>query len=156
MTDAAVLGCGNMGSAVARCLAHNRISVSVWNRTSDKAKALESEQIRPMPAVSDALSSSDLILISLTDYAAFYECVQSSGNQLKGSTVVQLTTGKPEEARDLSKCNKQRRVLSCWRCNGVPTRRWHQCSSNLLQRRREYFQLTATNTRLSRWCSICG
>ena len=37
MTDISVIGLGDMGSALARTLLNNGYSVTVWNRSADKA-----------------------------------------------------------------------------------------------------------------------
>jgi choline dehydrogenase-like flavoprotein len=49
--DVAVIGCGLMGSALARTFARNGLSVAVWNRTPERAEALAGKGISAVRAV---------------------------------------------------------------------------------------------------------
>ena len=57
-----------MGSALARALANNKHRVTVWNRTSEKAKALVEVGVRAAANFNEAVQSSPLILVCLDSY----------------------------------------------------------------------------------------
>ncbi|MFY0574628.1 NAD(P)-dependent oxidoreductase [Cystobacter fuscus] len=99
-TKIAVIGTGLMGSALARAFAAAGHDVAVWNRTSSKAKAVGGgttavEELR------EAVSGRELVVVSLSNYAARFELFSSKGvaSALAGKTLVQLTSGSPADAR---------------------------------------------------------
>lgn len=97
----AVLGCGLMGSGVARALATSGHAVSVWNRTSQKARALEATPgIVAADSPEGACRSASLVLSVLEGYDVVRN-VLSSVPDLRGKTIVNLTTGGREDAHEL-------------------------------------------------------
>lgn len=97
----AVLGLGNMGAAVADCLIGAGGPVTVWNRTAAKAAAFAGR----CSVASDArtaVQSSDVIVSVLPDYDTAREVLGDLGSELSGKTVLQLSSGTPDEARELS------------------------------------------------------
>lgn len=66
--DVAVLGCGLMGSALARAFAENGYSVAAWNRRPERAEALAGERIEPLSDIAAAVRSSRLVVACLTTY----------------------------------------------------------------------------------------
>ena len=67
----AVLGCGRMGSAMARTLHRAGFHITLWNRTAAKAEAVANELGVPVaetPAA--ALAGADVVISSLADDAA--------------------------------------------------------------------------------------
>ncbi|NTX16304.1 NAD(P)-dependent oxidoreductase [Myxococcus sp. CA056] len=97
----AVIGSGLMGSALARAFAAVGHEVAVWNRTPSKAQAvgggtLAFEELR------EAITGRDLVVVSLSNYAAFSEVFSSKDvvAALAGTTLVQLTSGSPADARN--------------------------------------------------------
>ena len=63
----AVLGCGLMGSKLARTFADNGADVIVWNRTEAKARELEGPNISVAGSVADAAARAELVIVSLDD-----------------------------------------------------------------------------------------
>ncbi|GAA0511891.1 6-phosphogluconate dehydrogenase [Paractinoplanes deccanensis] len=98
----AVIGTGAIGTAVARRLLEEGHAPTVWNRTRDRTAGLAAAGARPAGSVREAVSSSSLILVTLTDYAAVRECLTLPDMDLSGRTVVGLYTGTPAEARSIA------------------------------------------------------
>ncbi|WNG47596.1 NAD(P)-dependent oxidoreductase [Archangium minus] len=96
----AVVGCGLMGSALARAFSAAGHDVAVWNRTPGKAKAVGSGTVA-MENLVEAVSGRELVVVSLSNYAASFEVFSAKGvaPALAGTTLVQLTSGSPADAR---------------------------------------------------------
>jgi 3-hydroxyisobutyrate dehydrogenase-like beta-hydroxyacid dehydrogenase len=90
-----------MGSALARAFAAAGHEVAVWNRTPSKAKAVGGGTIA-MENLIEAVSGRELVVVSLSNYAASSELFSSEGvaPALAGKTLVQLTSGSPADARE--------------------------------------------------------
>ena len=56
-----VIGLGNMGSALARAFLANRHSVTVWNRSVDKAALLAKQVPEPPALVAQTVAASDVV-----------------------------------------------------------------------------------------------
>jgi 3-hydroxyisobutyrate dehydrogenase-like beta-hydroxyacid dehydrogenase len=95
----AVVGTGAIGSAVARRLLAGGYDVVVWNRTASRAADVVDAGARLVGSVAEAASSGDLILLTLTDYAAVRQCVAQLDIDLTGRTIVAMCTGTPDDAR---------------------------------------------------------
>jgi 3-hydroxyisobutyrate dehydrogenase-like beta-hydroxyacid dehydrogenase len=93
----AVIGCGLMGSELARTFAKDGADVVVWNRTEAKARALEGPGIRVAATVADAVGEADLAVVSLASYEAAEEALDPVADW-SGKTIVNLITGSPADA----------------------------------------------------------
>jgi 3-hydroxyisobutyrate dehydrogenase-like beta-hydroxyacid dehydrogenase len=100
VSEVALLGLGNMGSALARALVGAGHHVTVWNRSETSRAAFQG-----MCAVAEtpieACASADLVLTCLSSYAATYDVLDHDEikKALAGKTLVQLSTATPDEAR---------------------------------------------------------
>jgi 3-hydroxyisobutyrate dehydrogenase-like beta-hydroxyacid dehydrogenase len=96
-----VIGSGLMGSALARAFAAAGHDVVVWNRTPSKAKAVGGGTTA-IENLIEAVSGRELVVVSLSNYAAWFELFSSKGvsSALAGKTLVQLTSGSPADARN--------------------------------------------------------
>lgn len=65
MTSVAMLGTGIMGSGMARSMARAGLDVTVWNRSADKARALDLP-VADTPA--DAVKDKDIVVTMLFDF----------------------------------------------------------------------------------------
>ncbi|WP_375745322.1 NAD(P)-binding domain-containing protein [Corallococcus interemptor] len=99
-TKLAVIGSGLMGSALARAFAAAGHDVAVWNRTPGRARAVGGGTVAFEDLV-EAVTGRALVVVSLSNYAAWSECVASPAvaSALAGTTLVQLTSGSPADAR---------------------------------------------------------
>lgn len=90
-----------MGTTLARLLLRAGYRVTVWNRSPDKAAALIAEGARLAPTAAAAIQASPLAIVCVHDYVATRQILQAAeGAALAGRTLVQLSTGSPQDARD--------------------------------------------------------
>lgn len=98
MSAVAVLGLGNMGSAIAGALLEAGTDVVVWNRTASKCGPLAQRGAQPAPTAARAIERAPIVICSLSDYRSLHEVV-GPGISLKGRTLVNLIWGTPTEAK---------------------------------------------------------
>lgn len=96
----AVLGLGNMGTALARTLLGAGCEVGVWNRTSTKAEALRAEGAIVAESPATAVAESDLVIVCLAEHSMTIPVLESA--DLAGRCVVQLTAGAPADSMALA------------------------------------------------------
>lgn len=101
MSEVSVIGCGRMGSALIEALADADTQVTIWNRTREKAEALTGPRVTIADTVGDALAASPTTIICISNYADTQALLQGLDEQLQGQTVVQLSSGRPDEAQAL-------------------------------------------------------
>ncbi|WP_037771515.1 NAD(P)-dependent oxidoreductase [Streptomyces sclerotialus] len=94
-----LIGLGPMGQAMVRALLAAGHPVTVWNRTPGKADGLVAEGAVRAATVADALAANELVVLSLTDYAAMYAVLEPAAAALDGRVVVNLSSDTPEQAR---------------------------------------------------------
>jgi 3-hydroxyisobutyrate dehydrogenase-like beta-hydroxyacid dehydrogenase len=92
-----ILGLGLMGQALARTLVKAGHSVTVWNRTEGKAAGLGATSVA---TAAEAVEASPLVIVCVLDYAAVREVLGSL--QLADRVLLNLTNGRPAEARELA------------------------------------------------------
>lgn len=105
MTDhhpVTVIGLGAMGREIARVLLEAGHPTTVWNRTSSRADDLVGMGATRADTVAQAVAGSPLVLVCVLDYAATRDLLEPVAADLAGRTVVQLTTGTPNHARELA------------------------------------------------------
>jgi 3-hydroxyisobutyrate dehydrogenase-like beta-hydroxyacid dehydrogenase len=99
VTDVSVIGIGAMGSALVEALADAGASVTVWNRTRAKAGALSGPRVRLAGSVADALTSSPLTIVSVSDHESARTLVEEAARDLDGRVVASASFVTPEQAR---------------------------------------------------------
>ena len=99
MSDVSVLGTGNMGAAMVRCLLANGLDVTVWNRTAARATPLIELGAQVATTALDAATASPFVIVIVSDYAAVLSAfaAEPDGNRGQGRAILNLTTGKPED-----------------------------------------------------------
>ena len=99
----ALVGTGRMGSALAAALFNKGFATTVWNRTAAKTAPLARLGLRVAPSVLDAVVQADVIVVNINDYHATQQLLSRAEieSALRGKTIVQLTTGTPDEAREM-------------------------------------------------------
>ncbi|WP_268241491.1 NAD(P)-dependent oxidoreductase [Nocardia rhizosphaerihabitans] len=96
-----VIGLGAMGTALAQALLAGGHQVTVWNRTAARAEALVAEGAVLAATSAEAMAAADLVILCVLDDPAVREHIEPAAAQLRGRTVVNLTTTTPEQARSL-------------------------------------------------------
>ena len=100
--NATVIGLGQMGVTLARLLLKQHYNVTVWNRTKPKADAIVKEGATFASDIRDAIKASNIIVICVFDYTAAKDILfkEEVTTQLAGKTIIQLTTGSPDDAHE--------------------------------------------------------
>jgi 3-hydroxyisobutyrate dehydrogenase-like beta-hydroxyacid dehydrogenase len=103
MADLTMIGLGAMGSALARAFLGAGHSVTVWNRSPNKAKPLLALGAKSASTIADAVTASPIIVVCIDNYKATRDLIseESIGHALSGRTMIQLSTGTPREAHEL-------------------------------------------------------
>ncbi|GIT92326.1 dehydrogenase [Jannaschia pagri] len=98
MTKLTLLGTGLMGAPMARNLIAAGHDVTVWNRSLDKARAIEGATVAETPA--DAVAGAPLVISMLSD-GPTSDLVQTAAMEAfaKGAIWVEMGSIKPAEAR---------------------------------------------------------
>ncbi|MER0241143.1 NAD(P)-binding domain-containing protein [Streptomyces sp. HSW2009] len=94
-----IVGLGPMGQAMAESFLDRGYAVTVWNRTAARAESLVARGAVLASSASDALAASEVVIISLTDYAAMYDVLAPASSALVGRVLVNLSSDTPERAR---------------------------------------------------------
>ncbi|GAA3668490.1 NAD(P)-binding domain-containing protein [Nonomuraea antimicrobica] len=97
-----VLGLGAMGRALAGALLAAGHDVTVWNRTPGKADGLVARGARSAPSVAEAVEASPLTVVCLLNNASVHETLEPVVGKLAGRTLVNLTSGSAQQARELA------------------------------------------------------
>ncbi len=95
-----LIGLGPMGQAMVRVFLENGHGVTVWNRTAARADGVVAAGAVRAETVADAVSASELVLLSLTDYAAMYDILGKAEETLAGKVIVNLSSDTPEKTRE--------------------------------------------------------
>lgn len=104
MSQISCIGLGLMGSALGRAMLAAGHRITVWNRSPGKAGPLVALGAEAAGSFADALAASPVTLICIDSYASTRALLEADGlgHLLKGRTLVNLTTGTPREAEELS------------------------------------------------------
>ncbi|MBT2492295.1 NAD(P)-dependent oxidoreductase [Streptomyces sp. ISL-96] len=94
-----VLGLGQMGTALAGAFLAAGHPTTVWNRTPAKAEPLVARGAVRAAAPGDAVAAAGVVVVCVLDYDAVRELLEPVAESLAGRTVVNLSTGSPEQAR---------------------------------------------------------
>jgi len=96
MTQIALLGTGLLGSAIAEAAAKRGNDVTVWNRTAEKARALEQFGLRVAATPADAVRGAERVHLVLKDDAVVEDVIQALRPALApNAIIVDHTTTQP-------------------------------------------------------------
>jgi 3-hydroxyisobutyrate dehydrogenase-like beta-hydroxyacid dehydrogenase len=120
MTHLSLLGCGLMGSPMARRLLAAGFPVTVWNRTRAKAEALESVGAIVADTPAQAVAQADIVITMLEDGSVVGDVLFGSEpsqtatvHGLKpGALVIDMSSILPEQARDHARTLALRGIAS--------------------------------------------
>ena len=102
-TDISVIGLGDMGTALAESLLKHGYSVTVWNRSPDKAQSLSEQNACIAPSVETAIKASPGSIICVLDHSSTMTVLQAASvlDACKGRTLIQLSTMTSAESMAL-------------------------------------------------------
>lgn len=89
-----------MGRAMTRTLLTAGHPVAVWNRTASRADGVVADGATLAATPREAVEASDLVILSLTDYQAMYDILDSATASLAGRTLVNLSSDTPDRTRE--------------------------------------------------------
>ncbi len=101
----AFIGTGLMGAPMAKCLLAAGHSVSVWNRSPEKAEALREFGAVVSASPAEAVSHADVVITMLTAGAAVTEVLFEKGcmrSAKPGATFVDMSSIAPSTSRDIA------------------------------------------------------
>lgn len=101
-TRVTILGLGAMGSALASRLLGAGCDVTLWNRTPGRDTALVQSGGHRAATLAGAAAASPLIVACLLRASSVHETLALVVEQLRGRTLINLTTTTPNEARELA------------------------------------------------------
>lgn len=105
MADVAVVGLGNMGSALAQALIDSGREVIVWNRSAERIRPFADRGVAVAANPAEAFASAPVVVTCLSDYAGLFDTLAGLRDRhgvLDGRTLVQLTSGSADDATELS------------------------------------------------------
>ncbi len=97
-----VLGLGALGRVVATAFLRRGHPTTVWNRSPGKADDLGAAGAVRATTAPGAVGASDVVVIAVPTYDIVRRVLDPAGQDLEGRVVVNLTSGIPDEARDLA------------------------------------------------------
>ncbi|MEJ3750876.1 NAD(P)-binding domain-containing protein [Actinomycetes bacterium KLBMP 9797] len=95
-----VVGLGSMGSALAAALLDRGHPTTVWNRSTSKARPLADRGARVAATPEEAIVASPIIIACVLDYGVMRSVFDPVAGALAGKTLVNLTSGSPEQAHE--------------------------------------------------------
>lgn len=105
MTAVAMVGTGNMGTALGASLLAKGHQVFAWNRTAERAAGLTAQGAHACVDLRDAIARSEVVVICLLDQLATTEALEAGGigrEELRGKLVVQLSMRSAGDATAFS------------------------------------------------------
>ncbi len=101
-----VIGLGQMGKRIAEMLVQKGYEVTVWNRTTEKAKLVIGAKIAE--DVEQAIAESKVSIVCVYDNAAVTEIINRVSNKkvFKGKIIINFSTGSPAEVKKLESWSK--------------------------------------------------
>ena len=110
-TTVAVLGTGIMGAGMTRSLLREGHDVTVWNRSTEKAKPLADDGARVAETAADAVADADVVVTMLFDTDAVADVMgEAAGRMRDGAVWVQSSTVGLDGTRRLLALAQERGV----------------------------------------------
>ncbi|MFJ9180634.1 NAD(P)-binding domain-containing protein [Streptomyces sp. NPDC102360] len=100
--DVLVVGCGLMGSALARTLAGRGYSVAAWNRTPQRALALAESGVTPVDSPAEAVPATSLCIACTNNYDSARSALEPVADW-DTTTLVNLGSGSADEAEEMAR-----------------------------------------------------
>lgn len=99
MHSIGIVGLGNMGQALSTALSSKVSKLNLWNRSPRKLSNILAELKDDIPSL---LEASSTVIVTLSDYAAAFECFSQAPEKLRDKTLVVYCSGLPQEAKEFA------------------------------------------------------
>ena len=111
-TEVAVIGLGNMGSALAEALLSAGYPVTVWNRTMSKSEPLVELGATAANNVAQAAQDAAITIICVAEHTVIVDLVQNDAvaKALEGKLLAQLGVVTADQARQTSRWAEERNI----------------------------------------------
>jgi 3-hydroxyisobutyrate dehydrogenase-like beta-hydroxyacid dehydrogenase len=98
-----VIGAGRMASALATALYKKGFPTTVWNRTASKTESLSRLGLRVAASLPEAVGNAEIVIVNISNYESTHRLLRQPAAEaaLRGKVVVQLSSGTPDEAREM-------------------------------------------------------
>ncbi len=98
----AVIGLGNMGSALVDGLLSASFPVTVWNRSPNRYDAYRDKGVKIADSLVQAIETAKTVIVCVSDYIATKEILSHHelGKRLTGKTLVQLSSMNQDQSRE--------------------------------------------------------
>ncbi|TDD75780.1 NAD(P)-dependent oxidoreductase [Actinomadura darangshiensis] len=103
----AVLGLGEMGTALAGAFLDGGHPTTVWNRTPGKAEALVAKGAGRGATAGEAVGPAEVVVVNVKGGAAVREVLEQAGDAIAGRAVVNLSDGTSGEVRAVAEAVAQ-------------------------------------------------
>lgn len=102
MSDASVIGLGVMGTALVHALKKAGYTLTVWNRSEEKALRLADADVAAVSTIAEAVEASPIVIICVGTRNSTIGILDSASviPSVRQRIVIQLSTGLPNDARD--------------------------------------------------------
>ncbi|MFC8074388.1 NAD(P)-dependent oxidoreductase [Streptomyces sp. NPDC057307] len=97
-----VIGLGNLGRALAAAFLEQGYRTTVWNRSPAKADDLVARGANRAATAAEAIAAGELVIVCVLDYDNVRQVLTPAADALRGRTLINLTSGTPEPARELA------------------------------------------------------
>jgi 3-hydroxyisobutyrate dehydrogenase-like beta-hydroxyacid dehydrogenase len=105
-----VAGLGPMGQALADAFLAAGHPTTVWNRTAGRAAALRDRGATEADTIDQAFGAGTIVVICVRDYDAVRDLLDMVQLDWTGRTLVNLTSGAPDQARRLAEWAGARQI----------------------------------------------
>ncbi|MFF2187884.1 NAD(P)-dependent oxidoreductase [Streptomyces sp. NPDC058155] len=102
LPSVAVIGLGNLGRVLASAFLDHGHRTIVWNRSPAKADDLVTRGAIRAATAAEAIAAADLVIVCVLDYDKAAQILTPAADALRGRTLINLTSGTPEPARELA------------------------------------------------------
>jgi 3-hydroxyisobutyrate dehydrogenase len=107
----AVLGTGIMGAGMARSLLRAGHTVSVWNRTAERAAPLADDGATVAPTGAEAVTGADVVIVMLFDTAAVLDVLGAAAAAAPDAVWLQSSTIGPDGMRQVAAAHPDLRLV---------------------------------------------
>jgi 3-hydroxyisobutyrate dehydrogenase-like beta-hydroxyacid dehydrogenase len=110
--EVTVIGAGRMASALATALHKRGFNTTVWNRTSSKTEPLSRLGLRVASSLLEAIGNAEIVIVNINNYESTHQLLRPPAieSALRGKVLVQLSSGTPDEAREMESWARPRGI----------------------------------------------